>query len=707
MAVTSLLTTATFDGDGSNKDFTLPFGFMSAADLSVTVSGVAVLFAVTGAGGSSGGVVTLAAAPPVGTGNVLVRRITALTQPATLDPAGPFRPTTVEGALDRTEMQIQDEVRNRGEAIAAEAAARAAADALIIASGAQPANVGLAPVIATGTTTLRTVADHLGDVFRPEQFGAVGDGTTDDTAAVQAALDAAGAAGGVLELKARYLVSDALTLTSKVRFDIRGPGKITQETADTPIFVFDSCVDWSISGVHLAGVGTDYVGGTDMWTGAPGPSAIYAVDCGRFTIEKNNLENFGYAGVRLKACSVFSVLDNWIEGTHAKGTPITAGDVYQFGILLQWDLDEVGCTDFVVRGNTIFNVAIGLRIEPSARKMVVAGNVFRDIRGQHAIYSNPQDAVFTGNLVDGVSATVGVGIKCQSFYLAGTEWAVKNVSITGNVTRDVLSGITIEADEDAAPDSENVTITGNVCVQRTGLTTGFGVYAGDTVGVVVADNVISGFRYGVFLGVITAGNGCSGIVRGNRISDTQYAGIYAYSLGRLSVSGNQIVRPCLAGVVAEEARTAVYAAAAATTSRVEVSGNTLEIDTSTGVVYGMGVVNCDLWDGGNDWDGKVRHLNAPVVQTKVSVTCDFSGETAWTGIGAIADKEDATKQITVTGAVNADVIAYCNMSSDLQGCSISASMTAGNTMTVTISNATGVAKTIADGTVRWAVKKTG
>jgi hypothetical protein len=70
-----------------------------------------------------------------------------------------------------------------------EIANRIAADAAIIASGVTPSNVNLSPVLATGTTAVRTIADRFADTVNPLDFGAAGDGSTNDQVAVQTCVD--------------------------------------------------------------------------------------------------------------------------------------------------------------------------------------------------------------------------------------------------------------------------------------------------------------------------------------------------------------------------------------------------------------------------------------------------------------------------------------------------------------------------------------
>jgi len=79
-------------------------------------------------------------------------------------------------------------------------------------------NVSNSTAIATGSTTARSLANRFADVVNVKDFGAVGDGVADDTAAIQAAINSLGIAGGtvILACEGKYFIGSSLIVNSKV-----------------------------------------------------------------------------------------------------------------------------------------------------------------------------------------------------------------------------------------------------------------------------------------------------------------------------------------------------------------------------------------------------------------------------------------------------------------------------------------------------------
>ena len=79
-------------------------------------------------------------------------------------------------------------------------------------------------IIATGSTTSRSIADRFGDFRSVKDFGATGNGTTDDTTAIQACIDSFTAGGGVVWFPdGIYKVTTTLTIAEDAVV-IRGEG---------------------------------------------------------------------------------------------------------------------------------------------------------------------------------------------------------------------------------------------------------------------------------------------------------------------------------------------------------------------------------------------------------------------------------------------------------------------------------------------------
>jgi len=72
----------------------------------------------------------------------------------------------------------------------------------------------IAPITSTGSTTARNLENRFADVINVKDFGAVGDGVADDTAAIQAALNHAQSVGKTCYIPSgRYLITSKLTIS--------------------------------------------------------------------------------------------------------------------------------------------------------------------------------------------------------------------------------------------------------------------------------------------------------------------------------------------------------------------------------------------------------------------------------------------------------------------------------------------------------------
>jgi polygalacturonase len=133
------------------------------------------------------------------------------------------------------------------------------------------------------------------------EYGAVGDGTTNNTKALQAAIDAAvKAGGGVVEVPAGVFLSGPLTLASRVNLQILAGGTLQMLPLDQYPGRLENPADF-IKGVNLhdvaiTGDGTIDGQGSPWWPyaktkGAKRPRMIALSSCERILIEGVTLKN--------------------------------------------------------------------------------------------------------------------------------------------------------------------------------------------------------------------------------------------------------------------------------------------------------------------------------------------------------------------------------------------------------------------------------
>ena len=106
-------------------------------------------------------------------------------------------------------------------------------NALVLHDGTTAGGVGMtnADVTATGSTTARSLADRFSDVVNVKDYGAVGDGSTDDTTAVQSAISAAALGGAVFFPKGEYVVSTLTHTGPNITFLGTNAGNASNRTS--------------------------------------------------------------------------------------------------------------------------------------------------------------------------------------------------------------------------------------------------------------------------------------------------------------------------------------------------------------------------------------------------------------------------------------------------------------------------------------------
>lgn len=324
MTVTAQTPITSATGNGVTTAFAFNFYAAAAADLLVEIDGVAktlnVDYTVTGAGNQAGGTVTFTA-PPASGAPVVISRQTSESRSTDYQTAGDFRANpTVNLDFDRPWLRLQEISAKllrgifapRGETLPElPAAAMRANRVLAFDSSGAPSvlvpsdgsaasvlvdlantsdnakNASLVGFKANGVGAVaRTVRSKLLDyAVSVKDFGAVGDGVADDTAAIQAAIDTVYSAlgGAVYFPKGRYKTTSPLHWKSGVHLFGDGlhgvdrnnyPAEIFNSTSD--IIVTDYTAGYVVGGQKISGLKiTSEAGGGHIFVSASMSRAEY------------------------------------------------------------------------------------------------------------------------------------------------------------------------------------------------------------------------------------------------------------------------------------------------------------------------------------------------------------------------------------------------------------------------------------------------
>lgn len=313
---------------------------------------------------------------------------------------------------------------------------------------------------------LRTVRDKLRETVSVKDFGAIGDGVTDDTAAIQAAINSI-VAGTVLLPVATYLTR-ALTLKTGVSLVGAGSG--------SKLIVKVGTVDF-LTGTNLVGV----------------MLADFYIDCSAQTVAGGSgMQINGFQDSMIRGVTVYNAGSfGWLIFNSVRSKYL--GNI--INITRKWDGMTISTvsTDNVIQGNMVidsFDSGIGFT---DSIGTVCSGNYVKrsKVAGAYAApgidAAGAKNATITGNYVSGNK----FGISLLQHPNTGKK--CKRVTVTGNTVADgqygVISGFTVVI---APAVSEATTMDGMVISGNTIFSQDVaGVHIDNTLGIEIVGNSIS------------------------------------------------------------------------------------------------------------------------------------------------------------------------------------------------------------------------
>lgn len=349
-----------------------------------------------------------------------------------------------------------------------------------------------------------TVEAKLRETVSVKDFGAVGDGVADDTAAIQAAINAC--SNKTLYFPGGTYLTDELTGVAGITLLGAGAGvstlKATGSISNAFIYFF------SVDNVSIIDLTIDYNSATSVGT----VGVLGFLNCDNFKIQNCQIINFVKLGIAINSCNYFWIQNNYISKTTPDAQGVNECILLTesgFGTSSYGWIENNRCVNsgLLLQGsylNIIANNITDWRYGAGIGIGQTATSFFNSIIGNHCEsgYTGLDSDGFT---VKGMEIWGGynkvIGNTCRSnsgpgIYLGGANSVLQNNICfdNGTYTADVSAGITLGY-FDATYNASNSVVSGNVCFDnQAGSGTqdyGIAVAANNTRITIVGNNLIN------------------------------------------------------------------------------------------------------------------------------------------------------------------------------------------------------------------------
>ncbi|CAK6604641.1 tail spike protein [Klebsiella phage vB_Kpn_K16PH164C3] len=473
------------------------------------------------------------------------------------------------------------------------------------------------PIGASGIGTLNgmTVQEAFEQLpYVPiEQFGAKGDGVTDDTDAVQAAL----ASGKNLSLSGTYLVKSTLSITKDGQKLIGAGGVLKVDVGAVTLLKATGVSNVSITGVSLQSSSME----TNTYNGA----CIWAENCSGWVISGCLFSNYKASALFLNKSSNFKVVHNTFKGAAGAAGDVTmwrscSGNVVSENTMMSGSDTAIVLQTIEDADISVDNIISYNRIANCTRYGIVVYNSLERKTGsllRTRIIGNSVDTIYGSvtNPSAGNSKTYGAGIyvlSAEGVIVSGNSVSRCNLDTNSSTLSPGCIGVNATSN---AVISNNVVMAGGYhgIFVSDALQQGAGNGAGSAAyrpigGVVISGNTATQcVRDGIHIenkhSVKLIGNTCTHNSGNGVLVSTTSGGTNYPALVDISVEATSSLRNGLAGLSLSNCQSAQVINGSfswntgdgvSTGSPASVLANLLIVGNSRGIVMSASAVDCSV-----------------------------------------------------------------------------------------------------------------